>query len=152
MKRLLLAICFKTVFAFILLYLELSASKIWGWLSIGAQNSWLSLCDFPSHLFVGIWMPSQLQDGLLSKDWLKFLIKVIPVSMLHRARNWRVISKVYYGQFCSNIAFWWGECRDPCNSHRSDLDQKRRQNVLRTLLTEIRDPRSEIRATVTDQI
>ena len=114
-----------------------------------------------------------------SKDWLKFLIKVIPVSMLHRARNWRVISKVYYGQFCSNIAFWWGECRDPCNSHRSDLDQKRRQNVLRTLMTEIRDPRSvrqsqirfrpekaskcakntndrdprsEIRATVTDKI
>ena len=56
--------------------------------------------------------------------------------------------------------------RDPCDSHRSDLDQKRRQNVLRTLMTEIRDPRSEIRdprseirdprseirATVTDQI
>ena len=35
--------------------------------------------------------------------------------------------------------------RDPCDSHRSDLDQKRRQNVLRTLMTEIRDPRSEIR-------
>ena len=32
--------------------------------------------------------------------------------------------------------------RDPCDSHRSDLDQKRRQNVLRTLMTEIRDPRS----------
>ena len=27
------------------------------------------------------------------------------------------------------------EIRDPCDSHRSDLDQKRRQNVLRTLMT-----------------
>lgn len=136
MKRLLLAICFKTVFAFILLYLELSASKIWGWLSIGAQNSWLSLSDFPSHLFVGIWMPSQLQDGLLSKDWLKFLIKVIPVSVLHRARNWRVISKVYYGQFCSNIVFWWGECQGK-KTVRVLLWQGKGLKPLFTLIAEI---------------